>query len=500
MITRLTPETPVALTGRNSAARFAAAAVFLLGCFTVGVFAVRSTTEGLMLIGALGCFVVYLTGPQRMAWIAMFLAFASLPALHLVKQIGPLSVYAYQVAVLLAILFLIPVARLRFSRYAVPLIFLLAVFFFTAMGTVWGNDPDRTFREASFLCEMAAGFVLALLVVRAGFASESVRAMSVVLWFSAGMVMVSSLTGLQLAGRAESLQGETGVAAMRIITATQAPALAVLTALVVAQILGRAKLSAWLALGLPAFTITALSFSRHALLALAVAAVVAIAAKFSWAVIRRTAVVAVAAIAVVAAVIPAALFLLQRSPAGIWLSEQLNAFSHRVFDGVSTTALEADSSTLARLHENTNLWRAIAESPLFGHGLGYAYQLPFGRPGDFTATLGTTYAHNFYLWLLVKAGIVGIAVFALFALIPVVRAVRAAAAEATIAAAVSAGLLVTCVVNPLPLEPASALVLGMALGAAMAFSRSAAAVPSAAALAGQPPAPSTVPTAAQTSG
>jgi hypothetical protein len=50
-----------------------------------------------------------------------------------------------------------------------------------------------------------------------------------------------------------------------------------------------------------------------------------------------------------------------------------------------------------------NLNRAIAKAPLFGHGLGYAYQLPFGKARTFTATLGTTYAHNLYLWWLAQS-------------------------------------------------------------------------------------------------
>ena len=74
---------------RNVAAAAAVGALFLLGCFAVGVFAVR-TSDGLILIGALGCLVIYLTKPQLMLWIALFLAFASLPAgLNIAKLIGP---------------------------------------------------------------------------------------------------------------------------------------------------------------------------------------------------------------------------------------------------------------------------------------------------------------------------------------------------------------------------------------------------------------------------
>lgn len=459
----------------------AAGAALVLGCFTVGVFAVRSTTEGLMLIGLLACFIVFLTGPQRMVSLALFLTFASLPAaLHIGKVLGPISIYTYQVALVLAILFLIPAARLRFSRYTLPLMFLLTVLGFTAAGMARGNDLEATLREASFLCEVVAGFVLALLVVRTDYVKQSIRTMGVVMWFSACMIVLSSLTGLRLAGRSESLEGETGAAAIRILTATQAPALAVLTALVVASILGRAKPAMWLSLGFPALAITLLGFSRHTLIALAVAVTVAIAMNVNWAVIRRSSVAIVVGMAALTVVVPAALFLLQESGPGVWLSDQVNAFTHRVFEGSTTTALVADPSTLARLQENTNLEHGIGQSPLFGHGLGYAFQKPWGNPDDFTATLGTTYAHNFYLWWLVKAGALGMAAFAIFALVPVVKAIRTATTASTIAASVGMALLVTCIVNPLPLEPSSSLTLGITLGAALAFSRSGARVPSAA--------------------
>ena len=272
----------------------------------------------LILIGALGCLVVYLTKPQLMVWIALFLAFASLPAgLPIAKLIGPVAINAYQVAVLLAIVFLIPIARLRFSAYVLPGIFLLTVAFFAAAGMADGNDLKLVGREALLLCEMVAGFVLALLIVRTNYVRESIRVMAVVLWFSAGMVLAGSLTGLQLAGEAESLQRETGSAeAIRVLTATQAPAMAVLAALVAAQIVGRGRLSVHLALGVPALVITLLAFSRNTLIVLAVAAVVAFGTSLGWSAMRRSAVLAAIAAALVAVVVPGALFLLQNSSAG----------------------------------------------------------------------------------------------------------------------------------------------------------------------------------------
>lgn len=69
-----------------------------------------------------------------------------------------------------------------------------------------------------------------------------------------------------MAGRTESLQMDTGDAANRVITSTLIPAIAVLTALVAAQIAGRVKPVAYLALGLPALVIAVLAFSRNTLL------------------------------------------------------------------------------------------------------------------------------------------------------------------------------------------------------------------------------------------
>ena len=324
--------------------------------------------------------------------------------------------------------------------------------------------------EALFLLEMIAGFLLAVLIVYGNYVKGVIHTITATLWFSAGMAVLSSSGALRLAGRLESLEASTGAAASRVITSTLTPAIAVLTALVAAQIVGRVKPRSYLVLGLPALIVSMLAFSRNTLIAVAVAAVVAFLANLGWSALRRTAGFAAVGAALLVVTVPGALFLLQHSMAGAWLGDQLTAFNHRVLGGVSSSALAVDQSTLDRLAEDANLDRAIAKAPVFGHGLGYAYQLPFGTdPNEFTNTLGTTYAHNFYLWWLAKAGGVGMAAFAALSLTPVVRALRSASKAAKISAAVSAGLLVMCVIDPLPEDSANALTLGMALGSALAF-------------------------------
>jgi hypothetical protein len=463
---------------RRFAVSGAVLAAFLFACFLFGALAVRNF-RGLALIGVMFCVAVYRIKPQLMVWVALFPAFAALPAdLHTGMTFGPVTIWAYHVALLLAICYLIPIARPPASAYLLPGMFLFIVVYLTVVGFVAGHDTKTVLSEAEFLVEMVGGFVLGLLIVYSDYVEGTMHAIAVTLWFSAGMAVAGSLHAVTLAGRIESMKGQgggcaamaqcAGAEAFRVITPADQPAMAVLTALVAGQIVGRVRPATYLMLGPPALVISLLAFARTALLEITVAAAVAFVLSLGWSAVRQTTVFTVVGAALLAVTVPGSLFLLQHSSAGAWLGDQFTGFNNRVLGGVSSKTLAVDDSALARLAEDANLNRAIAEAPLFGHGLGYAYQLPFGKPGSFTATIGTTFAHNFYLWWLAKAGAVGMAAFALFALTPLFRALRCASAPAKISVAVCVGLLVVCNVSPLP-EQNGALTLGLAFGSAMAF-------------------------------
>lgn len=447
-------------------------AVFLLGCFVFGVLSVRRTTEGALLIAALFCLVVYWVKPEGMVGVTLFLAFAALPeGLHVGKVIGPVAIYAYHVAAILAICYLIPIVRPRFADFLLPAMFVFTVLVYTVVGFELGHEATMVMRESATLLEMVIGFLLALFVVYGGYVKWCVRVMIVTLWFSAFMAIVSSLHAIRLAGRAESLEGATGAGqALRIVLSIQTPATAVLSALVAASIIGRVRPAMFFALAPPALVISLLSFARNTLIAVAVAAALAFFTSFGWPAIRRTAVVAAISAAVLAVMVPGSLFLLQQSHAGSWLSDQFTAFNQRVVGGISASALATDESTLDRLREVARLNDAIAQAPIFGHGLGYAYQLPSGNdPNAFAWTLGPTYSHLFYQWWLAKAGAVGMAAFVWFAGTPIVRAVRTATVPAKISAATSAALLAISAVWPLPEMPMDALAMGLSLGTTMGF-------------------------------
>lgn len=458
---------------RRLAADGAIAAALLFGFFTVGVFSCHDTTLGIALIGALVCLVVYLTNRAQMAWFALFFAFASLPEnLHVGADFGVVTIYLYQVAtVLAAIYFLRSIARLRRSDYMLPGIFFVTTVCFAVVGFAAGNPKDAVVREFLILFELSSGFVLAMLIIDAGHVKAITRAIAATLWFSAGMLVAGSFHLVRLAGRAEEeLEKGVGTAeTTRFVTNSQTAALVVLTALVAASIAGRVQPATYLVLAPPALVIALLSFARHMLLLIGVAVVVAVVSNLGWPTLRRAVVSTVAGAATLAVAITGSLLLLKHSGAGTWLGDQFTAFNNRVLHGLSNSRFAIDPSILARKEEDAKLSHAIGQAPMFGHGLGYPYQLAFGEPGSFTETLGTTYAHNFYLWWLAKAGVVGMLAFALFALTPVLRGLFSASVPAKIAAAVSVAILVDCTVDPVPENACDATVLGLALGAALQF-------------------------------
>lgn len=445
-------------------------AIFVFGCFLFGVLAVRRTTEGVLLTGALFCVVVYWVKPEGMVAVTLFGAFAALPpALQVGKVIGPATIYAYQVAAVLAICYLLPTVRPRVRDFLLPGILVVAVVFSTVIGFAAGHVAKVVMRESTTMLEVAIGFALALLVVYGNHVSWSIRAMVVILWLSAGMAIASSLHLVRLAGRAESLEDTTGAShAVRFILSTQTPATAVLSALVAATIVGRIRAGMYLALGPPAAIISVLSFSRNTLIAMAVAGGVALVASLSWGAVRRALTAAAVGAAAIAVTVPASLFLLQHTKAAAWLGDQYAAFSQRVLGGVSSNALAVDISAQDRLREIGLLKGTIAQAPVFGHGLGFPYHPPDGDD-EFHAIFHPAYSEQFYLWWLAKAGAVGMAVFALFALTPLILALRCGSAPARISAAVAAGLLAISAVWPLPEMPMDALGLGLALGSAMGF-------------------------------
>ena len=156
-----------------------------------------------------------------------------------------------------------------------------------------------------------------------------------------------------VAGREDDLQKEIGVAdAVRVLSATQIPSMAVLCSLLVGMLIGRVRVVHLLGLGVPALLIELLSCTRAVLIVLAVAtAIITVVAMRTRAVVQRFAALTVGSLVMIFAVVPALLVLLSGTAAGAWLSSQVDAYAVRVFGGVTSDALASDTSALARWHE-----------------------------------------------------------------------------------------------------------------------------------------------------
>ncbi len=433
-----------------------------------GAAVVAAPSLAKLLIPLLVALVVIAIDARALVDLTVIAAFATLPAnIDTGKDLGLVTVLGYEALGLVAVVYLHRVVRPKPAEMwcvgAFAVVWLVALL----SGIDAGNDDWRIAREAQFLWDAMLGLYLATLVVRAGLVRRTAIVLGVVLWVSAGLILLASATGFELAGRAEavSLGAHKVTEATRLITNTQMVSAAVLCALV-AMFLLRVRLGAFAALAPPAALITLLSFSRNAILAIAVATVAAVLlARTSAALVRGTALLAAGA-ALVLIGLPVLGAATEDTPAGTWIEHQQKGFSTRVLAGVAQSST-TDSSLRARLDEDANLLRAIDAAPLQGHGLGYRYQAPFGPPDEFPATFGPSYAHNFYLWWLVKAGLVGMAGFAVFALVPVLAGIRSRAAPATAATAVSVALLCVSAVAPLPLDPVNSFLLGTVLGTAL---------------------------------
>ena len=149
-----------------------------------------------------------------------------------------------------------------------------------------------------------------------------------------------------------------------------------------------------------------------------------------------------------------------------WVDTQITGYTSRVVEGLSGEALSRDTSAQFRVEENWYLRRAVVEQPIVGHGLGYAYRPIIGPSTGYIASSGAYYAHNFYYWMLVKAGILGLIIFAA-AVLPRFRRPASRPQNVWLACASAlAGLLVGSFVAPFPLgvESGSAMLIGVLAG------------------------------------
>ncbi|MDF0530657.1 O-antigen ligase family protein [Tsukamurella sp. 8F] len=399
--------------------------------------------------------------------VAIFVAFAALPAaIPQQFEVGGFSVKLIEPCLAAAAVWAVcQPRRARVARYAVP--FAAVVAGLTLWSLQAGLDLNKAGSDARLPFYGAVATLVAGSVTTRSQQRACLAGALCTLWFSAAMVLVSLATGMELGGRSEAASldlADTG-AATRFLTPTDFLAVATIAICLVLVISGARRdyrLWYWV---LPAGCLMVLSFSRNHLIGLAVAVAFALVCLRSSASLFGLAKVACCAVAIVLAFGLGLGTLLDPIPGAGFVAQQANSYGGRVLDGLGSQARSTDGSTQWRDQENARMLYEIPDAIWIGHGFGYAYKSPEGAPGTFQNDSAPYYAHNFYLWLVLKAGLLGLVAFAWFALGPLVTVVRRPRSPVQVAlGAAAAGLLAISVVAPVPNGAPETTLLGGLLG------------------------------------
>jgi hypothetical protein len=400
----------------------------------------------------------------------LFLAITTLPtAIPYSVPIGSKSLFLFEPLLYMSAIYV--AARFRAPPAAVRSVSFLLVFavYGSVRGYLSGAPRDVIISEARPHVACAAVLFTSACLIGTEHWRPLLTTVRWSLWISALSSVVGSVTGLPLNGRIETaglfLNGEEQTSdALRLLTPASHVADAVLCVCLALLITGRVGVRALLPYLVPALVISFLGFSRNTLIALPAAALVAVVATRSVRILSGLLRIVGMTVAFAAVI---TVLLVARLPGSDWLQRQGEAFQSRVIAGALDPAVRnVDSSALARQLEDRYADAAIAASPLGGHGFGYAYRPAFGLPVTFSAIVGPYYVHDFYRWVLVKTGAVGLALWALIVLPPFVRQVVRGRARGTAFAAATAGMFVVCLVAPLPtgIDDGGAVTIGLVLG------------------------------------
>lgn len=341
------------------------------------------------------------------------------------------------------------------------------------VGAVSGESVIRVIGDIRPIIFTTLSIVIGAAVINAGMLKQVLYTIKWVLWASTAITLVASFTGAPLAGRTEVATLTIGDSndATRYLTAATTLALVTACTCAALYVLKSAPGRTLLPFIIPSIIILLLAFSRTNILGVGVAALVALLAAFRLGIAVRGLSRIMSTIILVAVVTVA---IISSSPLSTesdsWIGRQLGSYSARVIDGLSPDTLNSDSSTQYRVKENQELLEEVPNSPVIGHGFGFAYQEPSGRPGTFLHDRAPWYAHNFYLWLLVKAGFVGLLIFLYAVLTPIMRTLfRSNNLLAISLASTCVSLLVINIFAPIPLGTVNGPALGLLLGAVIAL-------------------------------
>ncbi|RXZ72224.1 hypothetical protein ESP51_04900 [Agromyces albus] len=407
--------------------------------------------------------------PRVLVYAAVASAFVTLPsAIPMTYAIGPYSFRLYEPLLIAAAVYVVSAFPATSKVRALEVALFGFVVIWSIVGLTNGSDIAFIIADVRMLVYLALAYSIASRIMRTSMVAGIVRLLLPLLWISAAFTLLGSVAGIPIAGREEyaslSLSAD---AATRILSPSTYLSVAVVCIAASVVIAGRVPFKRTLPWMIPAIFIAALSFSRNAIISVAVAALVGLIAGGSASTWMRA--VSYAAIAVVVGA--AAWVLLSATsslPVSAWALQQVNSFTGRVIEGISLNAISNDTSAQYRLgQENPFLLSSIAQQPVFGHGFGHPYKPLFtGRfASEAEAEALSRFAHNFYLWAWVKAGAVGLVLFLVATVAPAIASMRLRTGAGIGAAAGLLGLLAAAFVAPMPLGVPTGFLVGLLAGA-----------------------------------
>lgn len=427
----------------------------------------------LIVVGLL--ILVVIKSPDTLILLAFAMATVSLPEFIPTSfSTSSVTVKAYEP--LLAFSVLYAVFRYK-GKIPLPVWgFAALILVWTAVGLIGEHEPSKIIYDVRNLVMLLAACVIACRVAGTDVTRRLLPWVKGVLWLSAALTLLSSAGLVTLAGRSEEAAlpvsgSSAGDTALRLLTPATHLALAVLCVMAVLIVTRRCRMSDAIGFIVPAALLVFISFSRNSILGIGIALIFALLASRNFRSGVKTAgysLAVMASFAILTIASPA----LAQLPGGAWLNKQVGGFSERVLGGLTSDTLAVDNSAQFRfLMENNLILPKINDAPFFGHGFGFAYKLPTGPLGSFTAEFAPYYAHNFYLWILVKAGILGLLLFLCFSLLPCIKLLNTRDHLGLAFGGATCALLAISFVAPMPIGSPTSLIFGALIGTCYAYSR-----------------------------
>lgn len=444
----------------------------IIACLIAGL--IQALTGERLLAGFVVLIALVMMAPSWSPIVLMGLftvfAFASVPAPLLAAiPVSGLVVRPYELILVPAVVCVLVKEHRRPYVNRRLAVFGVAVLGAIGLGMANAHSVFRIFGDIRYVLYMLGAYLVFSTVAHVPSRVRVLgRVLLWILWVSAvASIMVS--VGAATFGRRErsaSLESDAVGAAARLLSPATYPSLAVLCGILALVSLARISTRTALVYAIPAAVVVALSFSRNSFLGLGGALLFALIAAACAGVIWRPIIVAIGVTSGLVAVVLLAAAIFRNTGIGGWLDLQVSSFNERVLGGLTESGLANDGSAQFRFQqEDYYLEQQIANSPLIGHGMGYPYKpLLTGRTfGDKSEYL-RYYAHNTYLWLWVKSGVLGLLAFIYAFATPIFGALRTRGDVAIAAGAATAGLLSCGFVVPMPLGTPTAVLLGAVAG------------------------------------